>query len=298
MQRPDLLQVIAENRRRDRLFAGLEPVDVAANGVDFTVVGDITERVRQIPGREGIGREALVNECQCRNRPLVLQVVVINAYLVSQQQSLVIDGACREGRHIEFLAVLQLQRFDGVGGAAANDVQLALEGVGDENVRTATDEHLADHRLLGLDGRRHRHVTVDRHITPAEQHLAFSGDRALDFFDTGVTRSGFLRQEHHANAVLAIRRQFDALLGHFLAIELVRNLDQDTGTIALQRICADSTAVIEIFQDQQTLLDDAMVLLALDVGDKAHAASVVLVGGVVQPLPIRYCRFHHTHSFR
>ena len=49
-----------------------------------------------------------------------------------------------------------------------------------------------------------------------------------------------LRQKHHADAVLAIRRQFDALFGHFLAIELIRNLDQDTGTIALQRICADA----------------------------------------------------------
>jgi len=113
-----------------------------------------------------------------------------------------------------------------------------------------------------------------------------------------VTRSSFLRQEHHADAILASRRQFNALLGHFLAIELVRNLDQDAGTVTLQRIGTDSTAVIEIFQDQQTLLDDAMTFLALEVGNKAHAASVVLVSGVVQTLLLRYCRFHHTRSFK
>jgi hypothetical protein len=88
------------------------------------------------------------------------------------------------------------------------------------------------------------------------------------------------------------------LFRHFLAIELVGNLDQDTGTVALQRVGTNSTAVIQILQDQQTLLDDAMTLLSLEMGDKAHAASVVLVGWVVQTLPLRYCRFHHTHSFK
>ncbi|WP_295006999.1 hypothetical protein [uncultured Dechloromonas sp.] len=56
--------------------------------------------------------------------------------------------------------------------------------------------------------------------------------------------------------------------------------------------------MVDIFEDQQTLLDDIVALLAFDMSNKAHAASVVLVGWVVQTLPIRYCRFHHTHSFK
>ena len=72
--------------------------------------------------------------------------------------------------------MLQLQRLDRIGGTAANDVQLALEGIGDENVRATTDEDLLDHRLLGLDRRRHRHITVNRHIAPTEDDLAFGLD--------------------------------------------------------------------------------------------------------------------------
>jgi hypothetical protein len=67
-----------------------------------------------------------------------------------------------------------------------------------------------------------------------------SADRALDFFDAGVTRSascGRNTMPTPYSPVAAIH----ALLGHFLAIELVRNLDQDTGTITLQRIGADGT---------------------------------------------------------
>ena len=41
--------------------------------------------------------------------------------------------------------------------------------------------------------------------------------------------AAFLRQEDHAHAVFARRRQFHALLGHFFAVVLVGNLDQDAG---------------------------------------------------------------------
>ena len=41
-----------------------------------------------------------------------------------------------------------------------------------------------------------------------------------------------------------------------------------------------------------------MIFMAFDMGHEAHAASIVLVGGVVQTLPLRYSRFHHTHSFK
>jgi hypothetical protein len=67
--------------------------------------------------------------------------------------------------------------------------------------------------------------------------------------------------------------------------KLVGNLDQDAGTVAHQRVGANGTAVIEVLQDQQALLDDRVALLALDVGYKTDAAGVVLVGGVVKTLP-------------
>ena len=176
MQRPYLLQVFAENRRRNRLFTRLEPVDVAAHRVDFAVVGDVAERVRQIPGREGIGRETLVHQCQGGSRALVLKIEVIHTNLIGQQQALVVHRARREGRHIELLTMLQLQRLDGIRSATADDVQLALKGIGHEDIRTATDEDLADHRFLGAHCRRHRHFGIDRHIAPAQYDLAFGLD--------------------------------------------------------------------------------------------------------------------------
>ena len=107
-----------------------------------------------------------------------------------------------------------------------------------------------------------------------------------------------MRQEDHTDTVFADGRQFDALTCHFFTIELIRNLDQDTGPITLQGIGTHSAAVIDILQDQQTLLDDAMTFLAFDMGDKTYAASIVLVGGVVHSLLLRCSLFHHTRSFK
>ncbi len=73
------------------------------------------------------------------------------------------------------------------------------------------------------------------------------------------------------------------------------NLDQDAGTVAHQRISADGTPVIQVFQDQQALLNDGMALLTLNVGDETDATGVVFVGRVVQTLPsvCWHSRIHH-----
>ena len=92
----------------------------------------------------------------------------------------------------------------------------------------------------------------------------------------------FLRQEDHADAVLAGRRQLDALRRHLGAVELVGDLDQDAGAVAHQLVGADRAAVVEVLEDLQALLDDGVGLVALDVGDEADAAGVVFVGRVVQ----------------
>jgi hypothetical protein len=59
--RPELLDVLAEQRALDGGLAGRHPVDVAAQRVDLAVVGDHPVRMGELPRREGVGREALVD---------------------------------------------------------------------------------------------------------------------------------------------------------------------------------------------------------------------------------------------
>ena len=242
--------------------------------------------MREVPRRERVGREALVHHRQRDDHGLVLQVAVVLADLVREQHALVDERARRHRRHVELLAVAELQRLDRVARLLADDVELALERVLVHRGRPARDEHLPDHRLDLLRAQREAAV-VGRHVAPAEQDLALARDRALDLLLAGHPRGGLLRQEHHADAVLADRGQREALPAARAAQERVRQLDQDAGAVALQRIGAGRAAMGEVLEDRQALRDDRMRLLALDVGDEAEPARVVLVRRVVEALASR-----------
>jgi hypothetical protein len=291
-QRPDLFQIGAKQRRRGALLARAHPVVIAAYGVDLAVVRDHAERVGKLPGRESVGRETLVNQSQRRDTARIQEVGVVLTHLSRQQQALVDDGPRRHRRLVELLAVLQPQRLNGVGGATANGVELALEGVGNHDVRATADEDLADHRFagphvgdIGRRGRPARRASRERPGPRCAPHARFLPDRQ----GAKPTLSAGRPSRRHSRRLAAAH----ALLGHFLAKEGVGNLNQDPGTVAHQRVGTNRAAVIQVLQDQQALLDDRVTFLAPDVRYKTDATGVVLVGWVVKPLPFRYGRIHH-----
>ena len=97
-------------------------------------------------------------------------------------------------------------------------------------------------------------------------------------------RVRFHRQEHHADAVLAGRRQREAQLGALAREELVRNLDQDAGAVAGFRIAAAGSAMRQVDQNLDALDDDFVRFLTLDVGNEADSAGIVLMARIVKSL--------------
>ena len=91
-------------------------------------------------------------------------------------------------------------------------------------------------------------------------------------------------QEHHADAVLAGGRQGEAELGALAGEELVRNLDEDAGAVAGFRVAAAGAAVGQVDENLDALDDDVVGFLALDAGDEANSAGIVLMARVVQSL--------------
>jgi hypothetical protein len=184
------------------------------------------------------------------------------------------------------------QLLDRVTRGLADDEELALERIGHHHALSAADEDLADERLDAL----HRFAkprVLDRNIAPAEEDLAFVLDGPFDFVLAREARCRLLGEEHHADPVLARLREADALGGKLFAEKRVRNLDQDPGAVARQRVGAHRPAMGEIAQDLEALLDDSMAFLPLDVRHEANAARIMLVRGVIKALPLwRTCNVH------
>ena len=148
--RPELGDVLAEERRGDARLPRGHPVEVAAERVDLAVMGDHPVGMGELPGREGVGREALMHERQRRSEFRMVQVLVIGAELIGQEHALVDQRAARERHGVEADVVAAGLAVDGVGDDLAHDVEPALEVIVVGDVGPAADEHLAVARL-GLD---------------------------------------------------------------------------------------------------------------------------------------------------
>ena len=180
------MQVVAEHVGLEQAFARAHPVDVAAQRVDLAVVRDVAVRVRQRPGRERVGAEALVHERERRLDVGIGQIGKRRLDLVGRQHPLVDERARRQARDVEHVALGERQLVDRVLDALADHVELALEAqrIGLQRrlagrVAAVADEQLLDDRHRG-GGRRAQHVLRRRHRPPAEERLAFLADDLLD----------------------------------------------------------------------------------------------------------------------
>jgi hypothetical protein len=91
-------------------------------------------------------------------------------------------------------------------------------------------------------------------------------------------------KEGHADAVLSGRRQGETELGALAREELVGDLNQDAGAIAGTGIAAAGAPVGQVDQNLDALEDNVVRPLALEIGNEANAAGIVLLARVVKAL--------------
>ncbi len=171
--RQHLLQVVAEELRGELRLARPHPVDVAAQRVDLAVVRDHPVRVRELPARERVRREARVHERERALEALVAQVGIEARELRRGQHPLVDERPGREARDDELRPGREL-------GDAPDDVELPLERVliRRELGRGCDDELLDDWRDRACRLADVREI--ERDVAPADDALAFRGDGRLE----------------------------------------------------------------------------------------------------------------------
>ena len=284
--RPQLVDVLAEQRRRDRGLARGHPVVVAAQRVDLAVMRDVAVGMRQRPSREGVGREALVHQRERALEIRVVQVGIILAELIGQEHALVDHRAAGDRHRVIVTDAPFALVVDRARDRLAQHVEPALELAFGKLLLALADEHLL---VLGL-GRLHRFAersVVVRHVAPADK----SQPLALDHLGIGIADDlppvRLARHEQLPDGVVARVRQLEVGLGCLAEKKLVRDLHQYAGAVAHARIGAHRAAVFEIAEDLQPVLDDLVRLAAFDVGDEADAAGILVERGVVQALRLR-----------
>ncbi len=222
-----------------------------------------------------------MHQCQRALEIGLGQIGIVFAELIGEEHALVDDGAAGQRRRVIAGEAAVAAQVDRLRNRLANDVKPAFEVIFAFYMRATADEHLHVGRLRRLDGFAERGI-VGRHIAPAQQRQLFGldlvGDDALDDFAPGL----FPRHEKRADRVVAGLRQRKAEVLRLAREEGVRNLHQDAGAVAGARIGADSAAMFEIAENADRVGDDLMRFLALDIGDEADAAGILLQRQVVK----------------
>ena len=106
-------------------------------------------------------------------------------------------------------------------------------------------------RITGID-LEHRGADarcVDRHVAPADQHLALDPDEVLEPLDRRRAARLVARQEAHRHRIIAGRRQVEPLALRPGAEQGVGDLDQAAGAVADLGIGADAAAMVEVGED-------------------------------------------------
>ena len=129
----------------------------------------------------------------------------------------------------------------------ADDVELALEGVGVLRRAAAADEGVAHARLDGPGARAQRCV-VGRERPPAQEDLPFLGDDPLEELHAEFLLGRVGRGEERADAVVLGLGQLDPQRPAARGQELVGNLDQDPGAVAGVVLAAAGAAVVQVDQ--------------------------------------------------
>ena len=236
--------------------ARAHPVHVPAHRVDLAVVAEEPERLRALPGRSGVRREALVEDPERHGERRVAQVGVEVREVVGRAERLVRDRAEGERGHVRARHGL---------GTPARAIRAELERVVVEPLRAKEDE-LLDHGQTRPAS------------SPSASGATGTGRQPRKLEPLGAARildsraRSLVPQEDH--------REPAARLGP----ERVRQRQEDARAVARQPVGGRGASVAHVPKPGEQQIDDLAGRTPRRVGDEPDPAGIALDVRVVQEL--------------
>ena len=186
---------IRDKRRLEFIGTRTRPLAVTGDGVDFTVMRQVAERLRQRPARYGVSGEALVEQADGRFQTQVRKIQIKARQIRRHTQTFIDVHQIRQATDVEVFV-----GFETLFNAAAGDKQTALHIARTPACR-GVHKNLLNAWQRG-EGDFTQHAFVSGDITPAHNRQGF----ALQlFFNDAACGSGEFRifiQEEHPDGVV------------------------------------------------------------------------------------------------
>ena len=217
----------------------LHPIIVAFQRIDFAIMGQHAEGLRQPPLWEGIGRIALVIQSKGGLESFIFQIWIEFRHILRQKHAFVDDRTARQAGQVKAINSCSLCSFF---NPATNHIKLALKrffidtfGIGHQDLFNFRSRGIG---LFTQTGNIHRHMAPAVDIIPHAQNFCFH-NRPAGFLGPKIST----RQEHLADGhqLIHARRMTGAF--NLIIEEWHRDLHMDASPVAGLAICIDSTAV-------------------------------------------------------
>ena len=268
---------VSERFGGEHRLASLHPGAVAADGVDFAVVSQETERLSQSPGRERVGGEAGVNHCQSAGEVGLRQVREVFSQLHRREHTFIYNGTRGQGAAIEILVADLAFRF------LSDDIEFALQGV----ALRSGDEELFDVRFA-LSCLSAEDVRIDGHGSEVHQRESLSFCLFHDDAQNRLLPFGVFGQEDESGTIASLFGNGDSLQED----EFVGNLKHDARSVTGFLVGTFRSAVLHVFQHLERVVHQFVAFASVNVDNHAYTAGIVFVVGAIES-PARSIFYGH-----
>ena len=267
------LHIIAQHGGTHGFLAGVHAVEIAAYGVDFTIVQQHPLRMGLRPAGESVGGKAGMNHRNLRCVALAVQIIVEGAQLGDQHHALVHDGAAGEGADVG-IGLLFFKE-------SAQNVELAVEFNAVRQILRTGNKALAD-AGHGSACACPQQLRMAGNIPPRDYaKLQRCGKIIKDAAD--VFHGDFIvRKKEHADGIVVGIAELNAVLPCPGGKQFVGQLGQDPYAVAGCAQCVAAGAVSEALYNRQRIAHRAVGSSSAQINHRANAAGFMLHLGIVQ----------------
>ncbi len=266
--REDLVDVLLHDRRGHGFLTGQHTVNVASNGIDLSVVRDHAIGMRAVPGGSGIGGEAGVHDGNGRLVIPILQIVIEFAQLHNKEHALVYNGAGGKGADIGILRTLLKLSSHHIEHAVKGNALLHEFRLLDKTL------HDAGHGILCQVAQNFR---MHRHRSPSQKPKSLLADDDLQHTHRKGSLERILREKEHADAVFPLLADLDAGSQCRLFEKFMADLGQNTHAVTHLAGGILPGPVLQLLNNMQGIVQNLIVLVAVDVHNGADSAGIVLL---------------------
>ncbi len=267
--------------RCESMLSRLQPVQVALQRIDFSIVCNIAEGLCQPPRWKCVGGKAAVHQAEGTHHSFIAQVGKIAAHLQAGELPFVHNRFVRKRSDVKADGIFPHRIADGMAGIIFQHIQFAFKLIGVFNMVGAGNEHLL-HFRLHAQGRGPDAVGVYGYFPVAQYFKPQLFGRAVEDVAALFTQSYFFREKKDSHAVAAIGRQVHAEADAFIKEKFMRGLNHNAGAVAGIGFAATGAAMLHIFQHSKRIGNMLVTLAAFNAGDKTNAAGIMFKAGIVQ----------------